>query len=269
MKTYFNSRKLVLFIIHNKMLVLNTNQDWGGAYLSNQNYMLSYPEFKNSILLFPTWDQQEEITIESVSWTQIHRYFTEMEWISYFWDNYSNSWIVWVFLNNSGSNFQKSVSRATLWKLDAWTKIWKKIVLPKLFWMTTTNNAVNISGGVFKQAFLLHSDWTKTFIAQSSNTLSWNFSIVDSSLYKSFTINWRAYYITDLEQKWWISYPVFNSNVITNNDSFIAQEWDRLWFALTFKIQWASSQRVWVWFWLTYTQDPELKIKPIQISVDD
>lgn len=174
------------------MLVLNTNESWNWTYvMANKNLWdiskFWYPNF-NMLLLHPTWEMNAKVggindwyAEYSVNWTVINHFWSNLFrpymklWAWYFWstNNVENTWIYWwIYWFEVDWNTAKSKTKrfAVPIKLSAWRKIWWYVIWSyfwvRINWQTSSAQIDNNMSVVFK-IWLLHEDWTITYLNES------------------------------------------------------------------------------------------------------
>jgi len=206
-------------------LVLNTNTSWWWAYqLSNSDIWVSYPQFENNCILFAqvsleNWNEIQ--TAYSVNWTAVNfiTWVLEAPWCfqiaDYTWAADHIPW--WYYIWNINTLPSNTIRIWTREAVSAWLTIWKTVVFPQLL-QRSANSSVNRLSSITYKVWLLHSDWTISYIATktiTSGTMQYiNMfpSTWDWSVWKSFS----SYYY----KNFWYTNEVSRTNWI------VSQEWD-------------------------------------------
>ncbi len=239
-------------------LVINSNDGGGGFVVSNSN-IDTYPDFKNSILMFPNSLKRYNASNSfSVGGTWVFDICWSMSETNFFQSTTSVVLNQWVWISLVGSGVNSAYSRLYAFKdpLDAWMVVGKNITFPpRLLWVFNYANAYSQS--VKLSAVILHADWSKTTL----NTVNYGWIIS--------TNTWHIY------SEWSPSFCVLHtcsSNNVFNNSGRVLQEWDRLWFELSFTSSGQSSNNNFsvsgVMFWTPRASVVDVRIMPIQVSID-
>lgn len=239
------------------MLVLNTNQSWGGWYeKSNQNVFPDmYPNFNSALLLFLTrwqitipngWAISTLPAVETINGTPINYYF---------WNIISPQYYIWTW-SWSDQNFNIYLANSMTGSVRFWTDIWLawweliwKEIIAWFYWIRENYiNQRTISWTIQMDVWLLHQDWTITSIANLSfsvprTSANSNQIIEASNRINRQTTNWVVAQAGDriiVDYNWTCNY-----------------EWSLSWWQYFF-----------IDFWNNYTQNDTARFSPIQISID-
>lgn len=252
------------------MLTLNTNAWWNWGYaLSNKEVSTIYPQIEDNILLFPELYQynSNRPTAFSVNWTVVNA-------ISWVFNTPYNLELVEPIRGYNGSSwffYYPPVSFIRFWNntfrisspepLSSWMTIWKTIIIPRLYWTFTNSSWTEYDLQV--KVWLLHTDWTITYMAEKQQAVSQTIvSSWTSMAWLNIRSEWQYYYYN---RNYWNSWRVFWETTKINTNWYITQEWDYI--IVEYNTLWSTSNE-YVSFWTqTPTRESEM-IYPIQVSID-
>jgi hypothetical protein len=247
-----------LFIIHNKMLVLNTNESWWWSVLSNEFILPTYPNFKNNILVFADWVVTWYPSVWTYWWMTFNCFSTNVVSPYYFvWTpNSWNAWLVW-FWENSWWNTTITHNVLLDKELDAWMIVWRKITWWYAWLMVANNNNWNETIKLTIFIYLCHSDWTKTEV--------WRIELQEVYYSSDYRYSWTNQIATNFSA-WKINPRKWS---ITTN-WYIAQQWDKIWIKYNAYMQGraSSAHYSWVLLWRKYSDNDDYRYAPVEISYE-
>lgn len=251
-------------------LVLNTNASGGGWYEISNDFLDIYPDIKNKIIFnFWNWKAHSSVAITdwpyvaSVNWTKINFRWTSVVAPQHYTSvNWNDQWPVffWYTTVTAWTTVQKRVWLPV--RLKWWEVIWKEIIWWRFycFWYSYRMNTWTFS----QKVWLLHTDWTITYIWELNYTITavqsgdmCSFSVVREG---GATISGTCYQ------------PIYSWDSILTWSWVVAQEWDIIICDLTLVISTVNSANTqyatWIFFWFNYTTNDNFRNSFLQISID-
>ena len=210
-------------------LVLNTNTSgWWAYQISNADITTPYPITENNILLFPqlqgilSFSSLSSMTAYTINWTVVN---------SLIWDFVAPYDIIYdspVFTNWNRLawpiNSIGGINTNNIWKifrfwtptpLSAWMVIWKTIIMPALYVGRYTASGTPSGGEIIMKVWLLHSDWTITYIATDTKDFANKISFGNVNA-------WSNERVSSKTMSCWV---IWTPTAITTN-WYTTQEWD-------------------------------------------
>lgn len=249
-------------------LVLNTNKSWWWGYqLSNGEIWVSYPQFENNCILFAQVSLDNWSTIPTaytVNWTAVNF----MTWVleapscfqiaDYTWNASNIPW--WYYIWNVWNLPSNIIRIWTKEPISAWMTIWKTVVFPQLLQRSASTSTTRLTDITYK-VWLLHSDWTISYIATTTITTWTTKSIYmlpttwDWTTWRDFT----SYYY----QKFW------ETNQVSMTSWIVSQAWDYIIAEIVFP----SNYTQFYWYLFLWTVVPYWNLltttnRVFQISID-
>lgn len=158
-------------------LVIEANERQTNSVVMSNSLLWTSPDFSNLLIMPDVWKSWTFLDLASipvafsVNWTNVNfvsfsvaQWRSEMPiwWKDYFW----KSSFVWHTKSATWS-YSQTFNCVIDTKLIWWEIIWKKIIY-RLIYGNSQSNA-SWYANVDMRAFLLHTDWTKTYIWNSVN----------------------------------------------------------------------------------------------------
>lgn len=214
-------------------LVIEANERQTNSVVMSNSILRSSPDFDNLIIMPDVWvssgwyyDIWTVPTIFSVNWTAVNfssfsvsQWRSEMPiwWLTHWW-KWSFVWHNYVGATTFSQNFNCVISTPLQW----WEIIWKKIIYRLIYWNLASSS--QSYANMTMRIFLLHTDWTKTYI--------WN----------SVQLGATSTY-TDLKVLLWEQQE--------NTNGVIASAGDYVWCDFTYfsSHSWTSARTCGIWFW--------------------
>lgn len=239
-------------------LVINANTSWWWWYqVSNTDITIQYPDVNNNILLFidcwynAVWTASQP-TAYSVNWTIVN-YIT---WTLVVPNDIEMHGVVASSAIVFPPESSILLTASTAWTIRVWTAtpltswmiIWKTIIVPQ----TRFSISWNITPwSLTVKVWILHSDWTITYMAQETQSAIWT--------------SWNVNPMSVWQQANYSCYVYWETKVVKTN-WYTTQEWDYIIYEYNIWNDFTGSRRL--IFWNHFPTYQGQLINPVQISID-